>query len=67
MAARARALAVARLGRRMRLVSFHAGVGPRAGLLREGRVLDLWGEAYAGVRKSDRTIETLLEGGLLAR
>jgi 2-keto-4-pentenoate hydratase/2-oxohepta-3-ene-1,7-dioic acid hydratase in catechol pathway len=49
----------------MRLVSFDAGSGPRAGLLGDGRIYDVWGDAYAGVRESDRTIEAILEGGLL--
>ena len=33
----------------MRLVSYEAGAGPRAGLLRDGRVHDVWGEAFAHV------------------
>src|SRR5919206_13298 len=50
----------------MRLVSFDAGSGPRAALLREERIYDIWGEAFAAGRQSDRTIEAILEGGLLS-
>ena len=50
----------------MRLVSFDAGSGPRAALLREDRVYDIWGEAFAAGRQADRTIEAILEGGLLS-
>jgi 2-keto-4-pentenoate hydratase/2-oxohepta-3-ene-1,7-dioic acid hydratase in catechol pathway len=49
----------------MRLVSFEAGPGPRAALLREGRVYDIWGDAFAHVRGEDRTVYALLQGGLL--
>ena len=49
----------------MRLVSFDAGAGPRAALLRDDRVYDIWGEAFAHVRGEDRTIYALLQGGLL--
>jgi acylpyruvate hydrolase len=49
----------------MRLVSFDTGAGPRAALLRDGRVYDIWGDAYARVRHTDRTIYALLQGGLL--
>jgi 2-keto-4-pentenoate hydratase/2-oxohepta-3-ene-1,7-dioic acid hydratase in catechol pathway len=49
----------------MRLVSFDSGAGPRAALLRDGRVYDVWGDAFQGVRAEDRTIEGILEGGLL--
>ena len=49
----------------MRLVSFDAGAGPRAALLRDGRIYDIWGEAFAHVRKEDRTVYALLQGGLL--
>jgi acylpyruvate hydrolase len=49
----------------MRLVSFEAGGHPRAAMLREGRVYDIWGEAFAHVRADDRTVEAILEGGLL--
>ena len=49
----------------MRLVSFDSGAGPRAALLREDRVYDIWGDAFRGVRAEDRTIEGILEGGLL--
>src|SRR5919198_4145524 len=49
----------------MRLVSFDTGAGPRAALLRDGRVYDIWGEAFAHVRHEDRTVFALLQGGLL--
>jgi 2-keto-4-pentenoate hydratase/2-oxohepta-3-ene-1,7-dioic acid hydratase in catechol pathway len=49
----------------MRLVSFDAGGHPRAALLRDGCVYDIWGEAFAQVRADDRTVEAILEGGLL--
>jgi acylpyruvate hydrolase len=50
----------------MRLVSFDAGSGPRAALLRDGRIYDIWGEAFAHVRNEDRTVYALLQGGLLS-
>jgi 2-keto-4-pentenoate hydratase/2-oxohepta-3-ene-1,7-dioic acid hydratase in catechol pathway len=50
----------------VRLVSFDAGSGPRAALLREDRLYDIWGEAFAAGRQADRTIEAILEGGLLS-
>ena len=49
----------------MRLVSFDAGSGPRAALLRENRIYDIWGEAFASGRETDRTVYALIEGGLL--
>jgi 2-keto-4-pentenoate hydratase/2-oxohepta-3-ene-1,7-dioic acid hydratase in catechol pathway len=49
----------------MRLVSFDAGSGPRAALLRDGRIYDIWGEAFASGRETDRTVYALIEGGLL--
>ena len=49
----------------MRLVSFDAGSGPRAALLRDGRIYDIWGEAFASGRQTDRTVYALIEGGLL--
>jgi acylpyruvate hydrolase len=49
----------------MRLVSFEAGGHPQAALLRDGRVYDIWGEAFAHVRADDRTLEAILEGGLI--
>jgi 2-keto-4-pentenoate hydratase/2-oxohepta-3-ene-1,7-dioic acid hydratase in catechol pathway len=49
----------------MRLVSFDTGTGPQAALLSDGRVYDIWGEAFAHVRVEDRTVEAILEGGLL--
>jgi len=49
----------------MRLVSFDTPAGPLAALLRDGRVYDIWGDALAGVAHEERTILTLLKGGLL--
>jgi 2-keto-4-pentenoate hydratase/2-oxohepta-3-ene-1,7-dioic acid hydratase in catechol pathway len=49
----------------MRLVTFEAHGRPRAALLRDGRVYDIWGDASRRARASDRTIEAILEGGLL--
>jgi 2-keto-4-pentenoate hydratase/2-oxohepta-3-ene-1,7-dioic acid hydratase in catechol pathway len=50
----------------MRLVSFDAGAGPRAALLRDGRLFDIWGDAWAHVRNEDRTIYAILQGGLVS-
>ena len=50
----------------MRLVSFIANGHARAALLRdEGRVYDIWGDASRGARATDRTLEAILEGGLI--
>jgi 2-keto-4-pentenoate hydratase/2-oxohepta-3-ene-1,7-dioic acid hydratase in catechol pathway len=49
----------------MRLVSFRTPAGPLAALLRDGRVYDIWGDAFAGVAHEERTILALLQGGLL--
>jgi acylpyruvate hydrolase len=49
----------------MRLVSFDTPTGPLAALLREGRVYDIWGEAFAGTPHDERTVLALLQGGLL--
>jgi 2-keto-4-pentenoate hydratase/2-oxohepta-3-ene-1,7-dioic acid hydratase in catechol pathway len=49
----------------MRLVSFEANGHPRAALLRDGCVYDIWGDASRGARATDRTVEAILEGGLL--
>jgi 2-keto-4-pentenoate hydratase/2-oxohepta-3-ene-1,7-dioic acid hydratase in catechol pathway len=49
----------------MRLVSFQANGHPRAALLRDGRVYDIWGDASRGARTTDRTVEAILEGGLM--
>jgi acylpyruvate hydrolase len=49
----------------MRLVSFDTPAGPLAALLRDGRVYDIWGDAFAGVPHEERTILALLQGGLL--
>jgi acylpyruvate hydrolase len=50
----------------MRLVSFDAGSGPRAALLRDGRIYDIWGDAFSAGRVTDRTVYALIEGGLLS-
>jgi 2-keto-4-pentenoate hydratase/2-oxohepta-3-ene-1,7-dioic acid hydratase in catechol pathway len=49
----------------MRLVTYEAGHGPRAGVLRDDVVVDLWGEGPAAVRQEDRTVSGVLRGGLL--
>jgi 2-keto-4-pentenoate hydratase/2-oxohepta-3-ene-1,7-dioic acid hydratase in catechol pathway len=49
----------------MRLVSLAAATGPRAALLREGRVYDVWGEAPTHARVVDRSVDALIEGGVL--
>jgi len=49
----------------MRLVSFDAVGHPRAALLREGRVYDIWGDASRAARVTDRTVDAILEGGLI--
>jgi acylpyruvate hydrolase len=49
----------------MRLVTFEANGHPRAALLRDGCVYDIWGDASRGARAADRTMEAILEGGLL--
>ena len=49
----------------MRLVTIESFPSPRAAMLRDGRVLDIWGEAFASVRDEDRSIYALLQGGLL--
>ena len=48
----------------MRLVSYDAGDGPRAGELRGDTVFDLWGQGEP-IREEDRTLSALLRGGLL--
>jgi acylpyruvate hydrolase len=50
----------------MRLVSFDTPTGPLAALLREGRIYDIWGDAFAGTPHEERTVLALLQGGLLA-
>src|ERR671922_754263 len=50
----------------MRLVSFETPAGPLAALLRDGRVYDIWGDAFSGVPHEERTILALLQGGLLS-
>jgi 2-keto-4-pentenoate hydratase/2-oxohepta-3-ene-1,7-dioic acid hydratase in catechol pathway len=50
----------------MRLVSFDTPAGPLAALLRDGRVYDIWGDAFSGVPHEERTILALLQGGLLS-
>jgi 2-keto-4-pentenoate hydratase/2-oxohepta-3-ene-1,7-dioic acid hydratase in catechol pathway len=49
----------------MRLVSFEAVGHPRAALLRDGRVYDIWGDAARAARVTDRTVDAILEGGLI--
>ncbi len=49
----------------MRLVSFHANGHARAALLRDGCVYDIWGDASRGARAPDKTVEAVLEGGLI--
>ena len=49
----------------MRLVTVDSPAGSRAALLRDGRVYDIWGEAFAPSREEDRSIHSLLERGLL--
>jgi hypothetical protein len=50
---------------RVKLVSFRANGHPRAALLRDDRVYDIWGDASMDARASDRTVEAILEGGLI--
>ncbi len=49
----------------MRLVSFQANGHARAALLRDGCVYDIWGDASRGARATDKTVEAILEGGLI--
>ena len=50
----------------MRLVSFDAGrPSARRRCCATARVYDIWGDASRGVRATDRTLEAILEGGLL--
>jgi acylpyruvate hydrolase len=49
----------------MQLVTYAAHGHPRAALLRDGCVYDIWGDASRGARAADRTMEAILEGGLL--
>jgi acylpyruvate hydrolase len=49
----------------MRLVSVDAGGHPRAALLRDQRVFDIWGGPLADLPADDRTLEAILEAGLL--
>jgi 2-keto-4-pentenoate hydratase/2-oxohepta-3-ene-1,7-dioic acid hydratase in catechol pathway len=48
----------------MRLVTYDAGGGPRAGELRDGTIFDLWGHGEP-VRQDDRGLSALIRGGLL--
>jgi 2-keto-4-pentenoate hydratase/2-oxohepta-3-ene-1,7-dioic acid hydratase in catechol pathway len=48
----------------MRLVTYDAGEGARAGELRGDTIFDLWGQGET-VREEDRTLSGLLRGGLL--
>jgi 2-keto-4-pentenoate hydratase/2-oxohepta-3-ene-1,7-dioic acid hydratase in catechol pathway len=50
----------------MRLISFDTPAGPLAALLRDGRVYDIWGDAFSGVPHEERTVLALLQGGLLS-
>ena len=49
----------------MRLVTYDAGQGARAGELRDDAIFDVWGQGES-VRAEDRTLSGLLRGGLLA-
>ncbi|HYP48225.1 MAG TPA: fumarylacetoacetate hydrolase family protein [Thermoleophilaceae bacterium] len=49
----------------MRLVSYQTGSGPRAGLLQGGRVHEIWAGSLANVSSEDRTLDAILEAGLL--
>jgi 2-keto-4-pentenoate hydratase/2-oxohepta-3-ene-1,7-dioic acid hydratase in catechol pathway len=48
----------------MRLVTYDAGQGARAGELRGDTIFDVWGQGES-VREEDRTLSGLLRGGLL--
>lgn len=48
----------------MRLVTYDAGEGARAGEIRGDTIFDLWGQGET-VREEDRTLSGLLRGGLL--
>jgi acylpyruvate hydrolase len=48
----------------MRLVTYDAGQGARAGELRDDAIFDVWGQGES-VREEDRTLSGLLRGGLL--
>ena len=48
----------------MRLVTYDAGEGARAGELRDDKVFDLWGQGES-IREEDRTLSAMLRGGLL--
>lgn len=50
----------------MRLVTFDAGRGPRAGALRDGAVIDLWGELASGLPEGwPPSVRALLANDLL--
>lgn len=49
----------------MRLVTVESFPSPRAALLSDGRVFDIWGEAFSSVREDDRSVLALLQGGLV--
>jgi 2-keto-4-pentenoate hydratase/2-oxohepta-3-ene-1,7-dioic acid hydratase in catechol pathway len=49
----------------VRLVSFETGAGPRAAILRDGCVYDIFGDAFAGARRTDKTLDALIAGGLV--
>lgn len=48
----------------MRLVSYDAGEGARAGEFRDGLIFDLWGHGEP-IREEDRSLSGLVRGGLL--
>jgi len=48
----------------MRLITYDAGTGARAGELRGDTIFDVWGQGES-VREEDRTLSGLLRGGLL--
>ena len=48
----------------MRLVTYDAGAGARAGELRGDTIFDLWGQGES-IREDDRTLSGLLRGGLM--
>ena len=49
----------------MRLVSFEEDGHPRVALLRDGHLFDIWGQAFEHIPSDGRTLEAILEEGLL--
>ena len=49
----------------MRLVTYDAGEGPRAGALDGDVILDVWGELDVPLREADMGLAALLRGGLV--